>query len=160
MLEDHGGVLVGLFGAIPVPEKTVPLQDILEFKTRRASELKALQFHLERIYETIIDAPARGRAQDREFAALDRSISDYLRVVRETPFKKVLSRIDASIDLPHALAATGGAVTAFVQGLPLTQAAIGAGAALSVSIGLGRKEKSGRTSPFEYVAHYHRELFC
>jgi len=35
-MEEGRGVLVRLYEAIPVPDKDVPLQDILEFRTKRA----------------------------------------------------------------------------------------------------------------------------
>lgn len=118
-----------------------------------------MQYHLEGIYQHVLSAPDRPRAEDRELHALDLAIRDYVTTIKEAPFKKVLSRLDASLDLSQAAIAASGGVAAFVQGLPLTQAVIGAGAALSVSIGLGRRDKSGSQSPFEYVGHYYRELF-
>jgi hypothetical protein len=159
MLEEKSGLLFKIFDALPVPAKQVALADILEFKAKRIDELKALQHHLEGIYQHILSAPDRPRAEDRELNALDRAIRDYVTTIGEAPFKKVLSRLDAKLDLPRAAMAASGGVAAFVQGLPLTQAVIGAGAALSVSIGLGRKDRAGSQSPFEYVGHYHRELF-
>ena len=47
---EHGrGALIGLYKAIPVPDKEVPLQDILEFREKRHAELLALRHHIEAI---------------------------------------------------------------------------------------------------------------
>mgnify|MGYP001129616325 CR=1 FL=1 len=155
---DNSGVLVRLKECIPVPAGDVPLVDILEFKQKRRDELANLHLHIERIYQSILAAPDRGRAEDAEFAALDRAIADHMKVIGESPFKKVLSGLDVNINLVTLGGAAVGSVTAFQLGLPISASLAASAAALSVDVGIGRKKQSETKNPFEYVTQMYTEL--
>lgn len=158
-LEDQRALIVRLYEAVPVPAAQVPLDDILRFKARRQSELRALQYHLDSIYQDILQAPDRARAADTKLAALDAALADHLKAIREAPFRKIMGSISASLDLMKVGGGLVAGAVAFAQGLPLTASLATGASALSVSLGIGRKgEKAGR-GPFEYVSRYHKELF-
>jgi len=151
-------VLVRLYECIPVPYLDVPLADILEFKSRRRDELLNLRHHVERIYQSILSAPDRSMAEDAELTALDRAIGEHLRVMREAPFRKVLSSLEANFDLQALGAAGTSTLIAFKEGLPVTSALLSGAGALGVSLGFGRLKKGQSNNPFEYVTLAHKEL--
>jgi hypothetical protein len=86
-LEPGRGVLVSLHRALPVPDKDVPLQDILEFRTKRSDELIALRRHLEEIYGRIVSAGDSDLALKTELERLQQAINDYTKVFHERRFK-------------------------------------------------------------------------
>jgi hypothetical protein len=86
-LEQGRGVLVSLHRAIPVPDKEVPLQDVLEFRAKRRAELMVLRHHLEDIYERVISAADGALAMTKELESLQRAIDDH-----------TLAKLDLSLD--------------------------------------------------------------
>ena len=120
MVPDRGA-LFSLFEVIPVPDREVPLADILEFRSRRRSELLALRHHLERIYQAIEGAPDRPLAQATELAELDRAVSDHIRAISETKFPIRLSSFQAKLDWKTVVSGIGAAVAASHGGLPLAR---------------------------------------
>jgi Family of unknown function (DUF6236) len=81
------GVLVSLYRAIPVPDKDVPLEDILEFRARRRDELITLRHHLEDIYQRVISAGDGELALNTEIERLERAIDDHIKAARGSGLK-------------------------------------------------------------------------
>jgi hypothetical protein len=151
------GVIVSLHRAIPVPDKDVPIQDVLEFRARRRDELIALRHYLEDIYERIISAGDGALALEKEVERLQSAIDGHVRVSRESGFKLRLVDMDASLNFVPAV--TTAAVT-YLAGTPLIASIIaGSAAALNVKIGPSLKRHNATATPFKYVSSYHRELF-
>jgi hypothetical protein len=61
---------VRLFEAIPLPDKEVLHQDILEFRTKYCPELLTLRYHLDTINQRIVAAGDGERALNSELGAL------------------------------------------------------------------------------------------
>jgi hypothetical protein len=151
------GVLVSLYRAIPVPDKDVPIQDILEFRARRRDELITLRNYLEDIYERIISAGDGALALDKEIERLKSAVDDHVKVSRESGFKLRLVDIEANLNFVPAV--TTAAVSYFA-GAPFVASIIaGSAAALNVKIGPSLKRHKATATPFKYVSSYHRELF-
>jgi len=156
-LTDGRGVLVKLHQAIPVPDKDVPLNEVLEFRERRRDELIGLRHHLERIYLRIVEAGDGDLALRTESEALERAIADHTKASREARFSLRLSGLSASLNLLGWTVASGALYTA---GLPLVESVLGGAVpSLSVSIGAGLKGRQAIATPFKYVSSYNRELF-
>jgi Family of unknown function (DUF6236) len=163
-LEPGRGVLVSLHGAIPLPDKDVPLEDILLFRTKRRDELITLRLHLEDIYQRIINAGDGALALNTELDRLQIAINDYLKASRETgfPFKLVVD-FGASLNVINPL---GVAAVGYALGLPLldvltvgAKGALSVGPSLKVSAGPSLKGRDAVSTPFKYVSSYHREVF-
>jgi Family of unknown function (DUF6236) len=164
-LEAGRGVLVSLHRAIPVPDKDVPLEDILSFRTKRRDELIALRLHLEDIYQRVISAGDGELALTTERDRLEKSINDYLKASRETSFKFSLFDIDASLNLITLLPQVA---VGYALGLPPLDALLkgatgalklGVGPSLKVSAGPSLKGRDAISTPFKYVLSYHQEVF-
>lgn len=151
------GALVELHHAIPVPDKDVPLQDILEFRFKHAAELQALRHHLEAIYQRVLAAGDGPLAIRTEAEALQSAIVDQIRISKESGLKFRPVSLNASLNLYKGTSVTAGA---FSLGLSAATALL-AGAVASISIGPGTALSWGNTTgtPFLYVAAYHNEVF-
>ena len=161
-LDPGRGRLVQLFNVLPVPAQNTPLQDILEFKSRRRDELMKLRFHLEDLYTTIDSTEDYNLAFRTTLEKIDQSAADLLRVSREFRIPIKLSRFEAKIDAKSVAAGTLAGAAALAQfhfpavGALLT--GLSATAAASVSATFGLRERRATGSPFEYLVSAHREL--
>lgn len=156
-LEVERGVLVQLVGAVPVPDKEVPLEDILNFRARRRDELVALRFHLERIYQQVIAAQDGALALNTEIGALQTAISDHIRVSQEARFRLRIMDLSASLNLvPVGI----WGLAAVTLELPIISSLLGGVAAgLAVNISAGLKGRQAQATPFQYVTSYRHDLF-
>lgn len=157
VLDVGRGALVRLYGAIPVPDKDVPLADILEFRTRRSDELLALRTHLEAVYQRVISAGDGDLAWNTEIEALQKGIQDHINVSKETGLRFRLADLSANLNL---LPVIRGALTAYATGLPMIQSLMaGVGAGISVDVGAALKRHKATSTPFRYISAYHSEVF-
>lgn len=151
------GALVQLHRAIPVPDKDVPLQDILEFREQRKAELHALRYHLEAVYQRVLAAGDGALSINSELEALQAAIVADIRVSKETGFKFRPASLNASLNLIKGATV---AATAFALGLPTVSALLaGAGAAINIGPGTALTWGKPTGTPFSYVSAYHREVF-
>lgn len=150
-LEDNKGLLISLHKCIPVPDKDVPIEDLLEFKTKKNSELLALRFHLEELYQVILNAPDQHQAILTQFGKLETAIEEHLAVCKEARFKLRLGGINGALNI---VPATLGAMTAGLGGL-----IAGLIPGLSIGIDSAIKGRKRTESPFNYISSFHRELF-
>jgi hypothetical protein len=157
-MELDKGVLVSLYRAIPVPDKDVPLEDILEFRARRRDELITLRHHLEDIYQRVISAGDGELALNTEIERLERAIDDHIKAARGSGLKFRLVDFDANLNLTPAVTATAVAYAAS-QSIPLSLLTGLGAASLSLKVGPSLKRHEATSTPFKYVSSYHRELF-
>ena len=156
-LEQGRGAVVRLHRAIPVPDKDIHLQDILEFKQRRQPELLQLRHHLETIYARVSGAADGQLALRSQTEALNAAVSDYINCRTGFRIAWRLASMEASINI---LGAAAAALAAFQAGLPATDAAlVGAAASISIRSGFGLSRANPTETPFRYVSSYHQELF-
>lgn len=161
-LEVDRGVLFRLFGAIPVPDKEVPIADILEFKDRRRAELLALRHHLERLFQGIATAPDRNLSELTELEALQLALKDHISVSRERKFPLRLTDLKAKFDWATITTAGVAFHESIKAGLPIVDSALSAaaGAAVaSVRVSVGLRDHKPSSTPFQYVSSFHKELF-
>jgi hypothetical protein len=156
-LENGRGVLVRLYEAIPVPDKEVPLQDILEFKVKRLDELLALRFHLESIYQRIIAAGDGELALQSEIGALEKSIVDYLKVAKAVSFPFLNMSFNANLNVPAAVAAGLAAFSAGFGTVPTVLAGVAAGIGFGPAASL--KGHKASPTPFRYISSFHKRVF-
>ncbi len=72
-----------LFGMLPVPDESVHLHDILEFKLRRKSELVALHSYCDELYLEILNSADPNLLRARSFSKLKKAIEDLDKINNE-----------------------------------------------------------------------------
>jgi hypothetical protein len=155
-LEQGRGVLVRLYEAIPVPDKDVPLQDILDFKTKYRDELLALRYYLEAIYQRILNAGDGELALQSEIESLEKAIVDYLKVAKSVRIPFVNASFEANLNV---LAAIGTGLATYWTGLGIA-ASLLAGTAAGFGFGpsVALKEHKASHTPFRYISSFHKRV--
>ncbi len=156
-IEDGRGALIRLYQAIPVPDKDVPFQDILEFRSKRSAELLALRHHLEAIYQRIVAAGDGALALNTEIGALEQAIADHIKASKESKMSFRNMSFDASLNVPVGVVA---GLTALTVELTLVQSLLaGVGAAFGFGPGISLKSRTTAPTPFQYISSYHEKVF-
>lgn len=164
MADQDRGTLVELHRAVPVPDQDVPLEEVLEFKLRRADDLAALRAELDQCYLLIDSAEDKALAELTQFKKVDAACADMVKLSRETfPFRM------ASLGMQFTYGALKGGTAGWSAGdrlgLPLVGAAIGAAAggvinaAVTMRRDLGLHRAKFTNHPYRFVYHAHDELF-
>ncbi|HHE0159238.1 hypothetical protein JJ672_17900 [Klebsiella pneumoniae] len=124
-----------LLGMLPVPDESVHLHDILEFKLRRKSELVALHSYCDELYLEILNSADPNLLRARSFSKLKKAIEDLDKINNEgwqSPIKFNLD-ISSEFDISNIRAGFATLLGASQSPMPLTTAIIGG--ALSVAEG-------------------------
>ena len=163
VLQARNGAFVELNRAIPVPDKDVPLNEILEFKTKRSDELRLLRAELDNLVATLNKATDKDAELVKLTSAVDAACADALKVGKEWRFPVRLSNLKVSLDLrPFSTIAAmiAGWDGGKIFDLPLATAVL-AGTGMSVKIGgdFGVQSIKPRQGPYRYVYQFHNELF-
>ncbi len=169
-LTDTNAAVLDLYRAIPVPNKDVPIAEVLEFKQRRRDEIKRLRAEID-IYVAAVHAAADPHAVlNAKAAEIERACADLLRVGHEWKYPVRLTDLKASIEFKPGdvilKAIEGGAFGHFAFDMGSIGALLGGILGVTLSSGLklsGTLQKSERSSrrasPFQYVHSFHKELF-
>jgi hypothetical protein len=138
-----------LYQAIPVPIDKVPIENILKFKDDRKAELLRFRHAMDTFYLNIINSNDVPRSKTHAVDEIDLSLCAINRVMKESGWKRILSNIDVSINIPQpselinniTIAGAGGAYVGSKIGIPQTCAVIGmAGGAITSFIKVDVKE--------------------
>lgn len=149
--------LVELVGSLPLPPAGTPIENILEFKRKRAAELQHLRAALDDIYLKISDSNDQEMAFKIAAEQLDKSIEDLLKSSREWWKSINISDTKTLINLGRDSMAPFLVGAAFQ--MPAAGAIVGGvGAVLSIAAGIKSKLKSDRKSPFWYAVSVKREI--
>jgi hypothetical protein len=152
-----------LINSIQLPDRLVPINEILEFKEKRRDELSAFHTYLEDIYFRISASKDIPRSRTHELAKLESAISEYNKTLQEKFQNRLLTSLRIILDrslITSAGMAMGAASLAPAIGLP----ALGAGAMVgsaSFAIQSILTERAPNTSmhPLTYVTKVENELF-
>ncbi|UWU89412.1 DUF6236 family protein [Bradyrhizobium sp. CB1015] len=166
ILSQANGVALELYDAIPVPDKGVPLNEVLEFRLKRYDELQGLRLEIDGLVEKISASKDPPTELENCRRHIDEKCKAAIRVASEWQFPVRLSNLKASFDLKplsmlrDGLVAYAGAV-ALGATSALAAALTGATALSSLKItgDLGWQGLKARTNPYRYVSQFHRELF-
>lgn len=93
------GALLELHRAIPIPDADIPLNEILEFKHKRRSELLALRKHFEDLSSYISASDDPELALQEKLAEVDKACADLVAVGREWQYPIKLGSWNASFNL-------------------------------------------------------------
>ena len=167
MMRPDTAFLIRLVDALPIPDRSVPYDEVLLFRQRRASELQSLRHHLEGLALSIAENGAGGLGETIAFEKFQRSLADHAQVARETNFLKRLINLEVKFswsDLFSAqtMALLGREGVAAANGAPLYAVAIpalvGLQPAVSVEPTIGLRRTAKHPTPFEYLFQAGREL--
>ena len=163
VLEEGRGALVELVRAIPVPNRDVPLNDILEFRAKRRDELLRLRQEIESFFAAVNNASDKQFELQRHITQIDTACADILKVGREWRLPLRLADLKASFELrPFAalVAGAGGWKWGEEYEMPAIAAALGVMAAsLKINQDFGMRRATLRSSPYRYVYRFHAEVF-
>lgn len=160
------GVAVELISAIPVPDKDVPLDDILEFRSKRYDELRALREEIDNLVSRVNSSAEPELEMRSALAEIDKKCESAIRVCSEWKFPVRISNLKCSFNLKPFAALRDG-LAAFTLGVPLgistaaLATVVGANVVSSVEIkgDFGWNGLKDRTNPYRYVSQFHKELF-
>lgn len=150
-----------IHSGIPIPDRDVPLNEILEFKHRRTDEIIALRHAIDDVCVEIYNDPEGLEGESSHIRTLNDAILDHLKSTKEAKFRSLLSGVKLKIDRNTVVGAVEGYRLGNDIGMPSAiSAVIGvAGGALysaSREVGWGKSVNAG--SPYEYVRSIHRHL--
>ncbi|WP_373367156.1 DUF6236 family protein [Alkalicoccobacillus gibsonii] len=150
---------VELHNSLPVPGEKTRLEDILEFKNKRSSELNAFSLQMDDFYQDIIKSQDEEHALQSKINRIQQSLTDLTRVMDESYLNRVQRSLNAKIDLSKASGAFGSVIAGSVSGLyPMTVGVIGgisaaafAGVRLSADFSFKPKEITSELKPYAYL---------
>lgn len=150
---------IELYNALPTPGDEISFQDVLEFKARRQSELRALRAAMDGLYLEIENNADIPRAKIAAIGRLERSLNDLHQVVNESWPRKMLASLKVEIRLPNiALGYFGGETFGAPLGIPLVGGALGAAASVvKFDLNLG-PALAATSKDFAYLHSIDREL--
>ncbi|MDM9561397.1 DUF6236 family protein [Bordetella petrii] len=136
-----------LYNALPAPAANTPLEEILDYKHRRAAELEALRFALDDMQLRLAGAEDHPRAKSHVLTQLQNALSDVRATTAESWPNRIFAAAWGSVDW--------GTATAFSIGLLSGRPDVGA----AISLGQGainfvrrlKKPHGGAPLPFRYV---------
>ena len=163
---------IEIYRAIPVPDKDVHLNDVLEFRLRRRDELGVLRTELDSLVSALTQSSGNHKSVlASQIDAIDIACANAIRVSKEWQFPVRLSSFKCSFEVrPFEIAL--GAITGFslaeAMGLPKTTSVVSAagGALYTMRSALKLSADSvtlrglrPQRGPYDYVTRFHQELF-
>lgn len=164
----NGGLGIELIDAIPIPDKSVPLNEILEFKRRRENEFGALRAEIDNFAHRINSSDDPQAELRSAIERIDNACAAALKVSTEWQFPIHVSNRKITLDLkPFEIIAGGtaaflganllGASQAVLAGI--AGATVAAKSSIKITGDIGWRGLRPRSTPFAYIAQIRRELF-
>lgn len=97
-----------LWNMLPVPQKDVPLNEILEFKTKHNAELIALRVYLDELYQSIISSSDLPRAKNTQLIKLEKALIDIDRTMGEFQLPREITSLRGFLSVANDSIFTGG----------------------------------------------------
>ena len=129
-----------LYSALPVPSASVPMYEVLAFRSTREAELQALRGAMDDFYHEVVSSADARRSEEVLVRRIDQSLADLETVMAEARIDRFLANLEVNLfsrDFVEelALATVLGLVAGSSIGLSLLGAAAGCGAsALRVGV--------------------------
>lgn len=124
---------IQLNNCLPVPTASIPLQEVLEFKQRRADELAALRQTLDELYLEVVSAADIPRAKIAAISRLERAIADLDRVAAVSWVDRLFASRKVSLDV-NAASVGQGVVTAGTVGVAFSNPVVGLAAGMAHTV--------------------------
>lgn len=162
IFETSRGAITELVNSVPLPDRDAPLEDVLDFKFKRKSELLAFRQVTDGFYQSWVVGEDRMHALTKAKGEIERACHDLIRAYKaaKLPFK--MSSWSLSYSLNPITAAVAFNVLDSVPAtseLPsLTTLALAGASQLRLSKSVGPKRKTTKSSPYRYAAEIHERL--
>ncbi len=165
MQEPDLALRLRLQNALIVPHRTVPVDDVLNFKEARRAELNALNVYLEEIALKVARNGGDPREARVEVEKMQLALDDYLRVAKTSNWRKAIASWDIKFNLGEAAKSAWGALptagvaiglnSPVLAGLAVAGQVISGGLTIEKAIGF---KTTGAPSPFSYIVHIEQDL--
>lgn len=150
------GELFTLINAIPEPDESVNIHDILEFRLKRNGELKNLINKINELNNRVLNSQNRDLELKVAINEIDKACADVIRLYSESRIKFNLSEVKFNFNIPEIVTNAGAAYFGAKSiGLPETGAILASATYgfstfvnFSSAMSLRRIDKS---NPFNYV---------
>lgn len=160
---NRDGFALELVRAIPVPDVDVPLEEVLEFKAKRHPELLALRAEVDSFSLSISKSENIEAELQKKKEFIEKACHDLLAVGMEWKFPIRISDLKCSFELNPgtAIAAMmGGYAAGSLLAMPTLSAMItGAASVLKITGDFKRQPVMPRSTPYQYVYNFHKEVF-
>lgn len=161
-LQEGRGASVALFRAVPIPDRTVPLEDILRFREKRLSEVRALVVAIDEFYQEWTLSEDEEHQFHLAVRRIEHACYDLLRVSKESkhPFRLSNWKIGFSLNPMSAIGAAAiGKTLDPIIGLDGLGAILGGAAStLSLQRDIGFKVDEAKTKPFNFAVSLEKDL--
>lgn len=143
----------------PVPNREVPFEDILNFKTKRNAELQRLRSHID---EVVVAAQAADHENwgTAALGKLSNGLEEYFKVCRESKIPMKLTNIKCKLNYKTVLG--GAAAIPIISNYAIPDSLkllLSAGAVISCLLEAELSPRlKPRNSPYEYIARYKRDF--
>lgn len=155
MLVDGQAFAITLHNALPIFSRSVPLDQIREFKIRHAAELHALRHYMDELIREVAENGVNDLANNSCFERFDRALGDHMRIMAASNSEKVLTSFKASISWD--LLVPAGVEIALTHTVA-SGGVISAAAMLGINTVKGLRQRRD-LNPFEYLTIVNRELY-
>lgn len=105
--EEHRSVEIELVDSLPLPDLSVPLEKILEFKEKRKDELGAFRSYLDSLYLEVINSKDIPRSRIKAIEDLQRGIVDLHKVMGESKIKQLVGSMKVELNVRGIIFAAG-----------------------------------------------------
>lgn len=157
VFQDRGGISLDLFRAIPTPQENVPLEEIIEFREKRKTELILLRHKIDSLAHRVNKAENKETELAACISEIDAACYSLLQCSREWQSPIYLSNLKVSIGF-NPLAFLGSAKAGFELGQSYgLEAALGLGAAggiascIQLNSDIGFQNMKRPPNPFRYA---------
>lgn len=152
----YRALLFEIHQALPIPDCDTPIDQILEFKAKRANELLALRCEIDAVYQEISNATDMSHAKSMAFNKLELALSDLSKAANENLGCKLARSLKFEIN-PIGMAS---AAVALAAGSITTGALVAFGSCfkLDTSETVFNSSLPERLTPYKYVLDVQKEL--
>lgn len=157
------GAMIELIRAVPIPDKEVPLYEILKLKDRYQDELTRFRVHLEGISKEVSNSLEPSAALESHLKEINSACSDLMALGKSWQFPMHVSSFKASLNLRPSLVGKvmgaweiGGVWPAEIAAL--AAAATGVWNGVKIDTDLGIRSIKAPISPYRYAYTIHKKL--
>nr|WP_315299916.1 DUF6236 family protein [Raoultella terrigena] len=108
-VSEYGGELLTLVNAIPEPDDSVNINEVLEFRLKRKDNLKNLMNKLNELNIRVMKAESKGLELKSAINEIDIACAEIIRLYKERGIKFNLSEVKLNFNIPEIAAKSGAA---------------------------------------------------
>lgn len=148
--------------SIPIPDKSVNLEKILEFKEKRYNELLEYRYHMDNVYLELLKSPDIDISKSVAIRNMQNKLIDITRVMDESLIRRMSGSIKIELDITSlVVAGVSGLMAGSFVGFPKAGTLLGlAGSAIKTSLEISFKPKKipENLKDYAYLYYAQKEL--